>query len=60
MFQSLYDTILNLINSENFNGMLNNFNGHKEVLCIIVLTSCVLILLTVSFVFKFILKLVER
>ena len=60
MLQSLYDTIYNLLNSELFISMINNFSGHKEVLCIIVLSSCVLILLTVSFAFKFLLKLVER
>lgn len=60
MLQSLYDTIYHLIDSEIFNNMINSFNSHKEVICIFVLTSCVLILLTVSFVFKFILKLVDR
>lgn len=60
MLQSLFDTVYNLLSSTNFNDMLINFSVHKEVLCIVTLSACVLILLTVSFVFKFILKLVDR
>lgn len=60
MLQSLYDTIYQLIRGEIFSNMIDNFGTHTEVICIIVLTACVLVLLTVSFVFKFLLKLVDR
>ena len=60
MLQSLFDTIYELVNSNTFLNLVNNFNGHQYMLVLILSTACVLILLTVSFVFKFILKLVER
>ena len=60
MLQSLFDSIYSLLTSENFVGLMNNFGGHSYAFALIVATGCVLILLTVSFVFKFLLKLVER
>lgn len=60
MLQSLFDSIYGLLTSENFVALMNNFSGHTYAFAIIVASACVLILLTVSFVFKFLLKLVER
>lgn len=60
MLQSLFKSIMSVIGLSDFEIWMETFGAEGDVLLIVVLTSCILVLLTVSFVFKFILKLVDR
>ena len=60
MLQGLIDTIFQIIGMAEYESWMEMFAKEGDVLLIMVLTACILILLTVSFAFKFLLKLVER
>ena len=60
MLSGLISSIYQIIGMIDYDGWMEMFGQEGNVLMLLVITACVLILLTVSFVFKFLLKLVER
>ena len=60
MLSGLISSIFQIIGMSDYDLWMETFCQEGNVLMILVITACVLILLTVSFVFKFLLKLVER
>ena len=60
MLEGIMKTIFTILGQAEYDSWMEMFAKEGDTYIIVLMTGCILICLTVSFVFKFLLKLVER